>query len=277
MKSGHLKLDKINSKKITAVIQVRLGSTRLPGKSLIKIKGESLLGHLLMRVKASSYVNDIVIATTTEERDEEIVKFAKERDINYYRGSEKDVLDRFYKTCLEYDIKTIVRVTPDCPMLDPKVMDNVISHYLSDGYDYVSNTITPTFPDGLDTEVFSFQALEKTWNGAVLPSEREHVTPFMVSHPELFKLFNVRKKGEDLSRMRWTVDNREDLEFAINIFDKIQTREKLFYMEDVLEVIGINPDLIDINRHIKRNMGLAKSLVEDKLFADNLEKDELVN
>ena len=203
---------------ISAIIQARLGSTRLPGKTLMTIKGDTLLGHLVNRIKACTLIDDIIIATTNKLSDDKIVDFARNRDLKLYRGSEDDVLDRFYKTAIEFDVKTIVRVTPDCPMLDPRVTDFVISHYLKGNYDYVSNTIKPTYPDGLDTEIFSFKTLQKAWNEASLPSEREHVTAFIYKHPELFKLFNVEKDGEDISWMRWTVDTEQDLRFIKKIF-----------------------------------------------------------
>jgi len=231
---------------IAAIIQARLGSTRLPGKTLMTIEGESLLGHLISRVRASKFVDDIIIATTTKDSDTEIVKFARTNGLKFYRGSEEDVLDRFYRTALKYDVKSIVRVTPDCPMIDPIVMDFVISHYLKEGYDYVSNTISRTYPDGLDTEIFSFQALEKAWKEAKLPSDREHVTPYIYKHAELFRLFNVRKDGEDLSWMRWTVDTAKDFNFVSKIYSKLYYPNKIFHMQDVVRLLRESPELMEI-------------------------------
>lgn len=247
---------------ITAIIQARLGSTRLPGKTLMTIEGDSILGHLVKRVKVSKYVNNIIIATTTKEKDSAIVNFAKNNDLKFYRGSEEDVLDRVYKTAIEYDVDTIVRVTPDCPLLDPRVVDLVISKYIEGNYDYVSNVITPTFPDGLDTEVFSFRTLEKTWHEARLPSEREHVTAYIVKHPDKFRQFNVKREGEDLSGMRWTVDTQRDLEFVKEIFRRVNGRS-IFRMEDVIDVLNKKPDLLKINANITRNEGYLKSLKKD--------------
>ena len=250
-------------KNITAIIQARLGSSRLPGKTLMTIKGETLLGHLIKRVKVSKYVTDIIIATTTNKRDDAIVKFASEKGLKVYQGSEEDVLDRFYKTAVEYCVESIVRVTPDCPMLDPNVMDNVISKYMSGHYDYVSNTITPTYPDGLDTEVFLFHSLEKAWEEAKLYSEREHVTAYIVKHPELFRLFNVKRNGEDLSWMRWTVDTQRDYDFIGKIFEKLYNSNNIFHTEDILRVLNENPELLDINSGIQRNEGYQKSIREN--------------
>lgn len=257
------------TRKITALIQARLGSSRLPAKTLMTIKGETLLGHLVGRIKASKYVSEIVIATTTKEIDDAIVRFATDWDIKYYRGSEDDVLDRFYQTALHYNIETVVRVTPDCPMLDPKIMDKVISHFLEGNYDYVSNVMPPTYPDGLDTEIFSFDTLKKGWNAAKLHSEREHVTAFIIKHPKLFRQFNVKKEGEDLSWMRWTVDTQRDFEFVSKIFEKLYIPRKIFYMDDIICLLKENSELLEINREIERNEGYRISLLKDKEYEKN--------
>lgn len=263
---------KMKSKKITALVQCRLSSTRLPGKTLMKIKGDSLLGHLVKRIKASKYVTDIVIATTTKEIDDAIVRFSKKREIKYFRGSEEDVLDRFYRASLEYSLETIVRVTPDCPMLDPQVMDSVVLKFIEGGYDYVSNVIIPTFPDGLDTEVFSFKTLKRAWEEARLPSEREHVTAYIIKHPELFRLFNVKKEGADLSWMRWTVDTESDFEFVSNVFEGLYSQDEIFYMNDVISFITKYPKLANINKDIMRNEGLEKSLIQDIEYSERYKK-----
>lgn len=255
---------------ITALIQARLGSTRLHGKTLMFIQEESLLGHLVKRIKASRYVNDIVIATTTNERDNAIVEFAKDKNLKFYRGSEDDVLDRFYQAAVLYRLETIVRVTPDCPMLDPDVMDIVISKFTEGDYDYVSNVIIPTWPDGLDTEVFAFETLKKAWEEAKLPSEREHVTAYIIRHPEKFKLFNIEKKGENLSWMRWTVDTREDLEFVSEIFKRLYMPDKIFYMNEIISLLKENPKLLEINKGMVRNEGYKKSLLKDKEYEAKL-------
>ncbi len=249
---------------LTAIIQARLGSTRLQGKTMMDLEGEPLLGHLIKRIRKSKYVSDIVIATTTYERDGLIVKYADENRLPVYRGSEQDVLDRFYQAALLFKAQVIVRVTPDCPLLDPRVSDRVIAKFLDGGYDYVSNTIVPTYPDGLDTEVFSFAALERAWNEAALPSEREHVTAYIVKHPELFRHCNVTN-SEDLSAMRWTVDTARDYEFVSGIMKKLGKRDEIFHMEDVLRILKENPELLEINRGINRNEGYAASLMKDKL------------
>lgn len=232
---------------------------------MMDLGGEPLLGHLIKRIKKSKHISDIVIATTTHERDGLIVKYAEENNLGSYRGSEQDVLDRFYQAALLFKAQVIVRVTPDCPLLDPLVSDRVIEHFLGRGYDYVSNTIVPTYPDGLDTEVFSFAALEKAWNQASLPSEREHVTAYIVKHPELFRHFNVKNEGEDLSWMRWTVDTERDYDFVSSIMEKLGKSGEIFHMEDVVRVLKDYPELLQINKGINRNEGYAASLMKDKL------------
>lgn len=259
-------------RKITAIIQARLGSTRLPGKTMMVIENVPLLGHLVKRIKATTCVNDIIIATTVNKRDDAIVEFAGNNNLKFYRGSEEDVLDRFYNTSVEFNVDTIVRVTPDCPLLDPKVVDLVVSAYRAGNYDYVSNVIIPTFPDGLDTEVFSFQSLKKAWHEATLPSEREHVTAYIVKNPDQFRIFNVKRDGEDISWMRWTVDTQKDFEFVKEIFSNISNKEDIFFLEDVLDVLHRKPELLKMNADIMRNEGYLKSLQKDKKSSAKEEK-----
>lgn len=252
-------------KKMTAIIQARIGSTRLPGKTMMDVAGSTLLGHLVTRIKATRLVNDIVIATTVKNADDRIVEFARQNGIKCFRGSEDDVLDRFYQACVEFGVETIVRVTPDCPLLDPAVVDLVVSEFLEGGFDYVSNTLTPTFPDGLDTEVFSFTALKRAWTEATLGSEREHVTPYINKHPEIFKVYNVRRDGEDLSYMRWTVDTQRDMEFVKQILENVKSKGSVCSSEEVLALLKARPDLLEINSGIARNEGYQKSLRNDKV------------
>lgn len=162
---------------ITAIIQARMGSTRFPGKVLKEILGKSILWHLISRIEKAKLINEIVIATTKNEIDRPILKFAEENGIKSYAGSEEDVLDRYYQAAKKFSADPIVRITADCPLMDPEVIDSVVQFYLDNKYDYVANTLEPiTFPDGMDVEVFSFKNLEKIWKEAILPSQREHVT-----------------------------------------------------------------------------------------------------
>ena len=248
---------------IGAIIQARMGSTRLPGKILTKIADKPMLWHVIQRTAESSLMNKIIIATTTNSADDCIVDFANSFDILFFRGSEGDVLDRFYRTAKSFCIDAIVRITPDCPLIDPKIVDKVIKRFLIGNLDYISNVHPPTYPDGLDVEVFSYATLEKTWRKAEKLSEREHVTSYIWKHPEIFKLGNVENE-KDLSCMRWTVDEKRDLKFVKEIYRRLYKNNKIFYMEDILNLLKNEPELSKINRGISRNEGYAKSLKEDR-------------
>ncbi len=245
---------------IAAIIQARMGSTRLQGKVLIDIGGKPLLEHVVERVRKSRLIDDIIIATTDNEQDKAIIKFARRRGIPYYAGSENDVLDRFYQAAQKFCVEVIVRITPDDPFKDPEVIDKIIRHYLTskDKLDYVSNTIKPTYPEGLDVEVFSFAALEKAWNEARKDSEREHVTPYIWNHPELFRLANI-ENSEDLSHLRWTLDYEEDLRLAREVYARLY-RGQVFLMKDILALLSAEPELARINQGITRNEGYLKSV-----------------
>ena len=249
---------------IAAIIQVRTGSTRLPGKILIDIAGKPLLEHIVDRVRLSRLIDRIIIATTTNGRDQVILEMAQTWGIESYAGSEEDVLDRFYQTAKLYGAETIVRITPDDPFKDPEVIDKVISYYLGhkDNLDYVSNTLKPTYPEGLDVEVFSFDALEKAWKEAKRPSEREHVTPYIWNHPEIFRLANV-ENDEDLSHLRWTLDYEEDLRFVREVYDRLY-HGQVFLMKDVLALLRAEPELAQINQGITRNAGYLRSLEQER-------------
>jgi spore coat polysaccharide biosynthesis protein SpsF len=250
--------------KIIAIVQARLESTRLPGKTMMDIMGRPMLWHVINRLKQSRRLTDIVIATTTNEKDKAIVRLARENSVKSYAGNEEDVLDRYYQAAIKFKTDVIVRLTADCPLIDPEIVDKVIEYFLSGNSDYVSNTVKPSYPDGLDTEVFSFGSLQRAWEEAKLKSEREHVTAYLWKHPELFKIGNV-KNDIDLSRFRWTVDIDEDLQFVREIYQRLYIEDRIFYMEDVLKLLKQHPELLAINSSSTRNQGYAKSLSEDKM------------
>ena len=239
------------SAEFVAIIQARMGSTRLPNKVLSDIVGRPMLWHILNRVKKSEFIDDIILATTTDKKDDDIVEFAKEHGIIIFRGSNDDVLDRYYQAANENNVKNIVRITADDPLKDPDVIDKIIKIYKKNGLDYVSNTIEPTYPLGLDTEVFSFEALERAWNEADKKFEREHVTPYIWMNPDKFDILNVRYEGEDLSDLRWTVDTKEDLCFARAVYDKLFKDEKVFLMNDVLNLLEKYPEISRINDKVR--------------------------
>jgi len=256
-------------KKIAIIIQARKGSTRLPNKVLAEVEGHSMLWHLVQRLRHSKFAPEIIIATTTSERDNPILDIAAELGVKSYVGSEDDVLDRYYQTALNFKIDIIIRITADCPLIDPEVFDKVLIFYLENDYDYVSNTRPPTFPDGLDVEIYSFKTLEQAWKDAKLASEREHVTYYIRNNNKIFKLGNVNYDGdytEDLSKLRWTVDEKEDLEFVKAVFKNLYKKKKIFLMNDIIELMKEKPELMRINNQYERNEGFLKSLKEDRII-----------
>lgn len=248
---------------VVAIIQARVGSTRLPGKVFLPLSGESVLEHVIMRVKKAKTVSETMVATSIKKADKKIANLCERSGVRVFRGSEEDVLDRFYQAAAELKPAHIVRITADCPMIDPEVVEDVIGKHLENGADYTSNTIKSTYPDGEDVEVFKMSTLEEAWKNAKLSSEREHVTPYIRNNPQLFKLFNVACKT-DLSRMRWTLDEEKDYEFLRKIFDNLYSSNHFFGIEDILIFLRKNPQVENINSSIARNDGYRKSLKNDR-------------
>ena len=249
---------------IAAIVQARMGSTRLPGKPLADVAGKPMLARLVERARRIPGVERVIIATTEKPADEAILRFAEDHDLPAYAGREEDVLDRVYQAARRFGVSVVVRVTPDCPLLDPEVSGLVVARFVEarGTVDYASNTQPPTFPDGLDTEVFSFEALERAWREATAPSEREHVTAYIWKHPELFRLVNVAREP-DISGRRWTVDEPADLEFVRAVYNRLG---ETFGMDNVLELLRRHPDLETVNRGTARNAGYAKSVLADRVF-----------
>jgi spore coat polysaccharide biosynthesis protein SpsF len=240
-----------------------MGSSRLPGKVLMKSgNGMPLLYHVINQLRHCSKVKNLVIATTTNQEDDEIEKFADNNSVNVFRGSEKDVLDRYFQCAKKYSFSTIVRITSDCPLIDPQIVDKVIERFFSGNYDYATNTLIRTFPIGTDVEVFSFSALERTWKNAQLPSEREHVTPYLRNKGN-FKTINV-ENDTNISNLRLTVDRIEDFELINEILNNLSINP--IHLENILELFSRKPELIEINKHINNNEGLDRSLKEDEEF-----------
>lgn len=252
-------------RKTIAIIQARLGSTRLPRKVLIKFEGKTVLAHVVDRVKASRLVDHIIVATTNTLKDKEIVRQCRLLGVQVYTGSEEDVLDRFYQAAKLFKSKNIdiVRITADCPLIDPEIIDKVIGLHLKEKPDYTTNTLPETFPDGEDVEVFTFSVLEKAWKSAILDSEREHVTPYMRKNRAEFNISNL-KCDVDLSKKRWTLDEKRDSEFIKIIYKDLYRKNKLFGMEDILKYIKTHPDVENTNKGIIRNKGYLKSLEAER-------------
>ena len=248
---------------ILAIIQARMDSTRLPNKVLLDLAGKTVLEHVVERVKRSKMIDDIVVATTISPNDLDIVKLCSNKEIRVFCGSEDDVLDRYYQLAKLIKPEHIVRITADCPMIDPEIIDQVIQLHVDNKSDYTSNTLKETYPDGEDIEVFRFKALRTAWENANLLSEREHVTPYIINNPDLFKLENLENKI-DLSQKRWTLDEPKDFEFIKKVFSNVYVDNNNFTMNSVLKFLEENPNIESINQHIARNEGYAKSLTEDK-------------
>ena len=246
---------------IGAVIQARMGSSRLPNKVLREVLGRPLLAYLIERLKASHRLERIIVATTTRPEDGAIASVARQLEVPCVRGSEHDVLDRYAQAAHEHRLTHVVRVTADCPLLDPEVLDLVVGRYLDllPDIDYVSNTRPATYPDGLDVEVFSAACLARLHADAKQRYQREHVTTMVVEYPERFRCQNVAHAG-DLSRHRWTVDTEEDFQLVRAIIEGLYPSTPIFLMADVLRLLEQRPELLALNRHILRNEGFVQSL-----------------
>lgn len=248
--------------KIVAIVQARMGSTRLPRKVLADIHGKPMLQWLLDRLKAVEEIDDIVVATTMNPGDDILETWLNDNNINCFRGEEFDVLDRFYHCAKSISAELIVRITADDPLIDPGIISQAIAIILDDeSIDYCSNKVNPSYPEGLDIEVLRYDALVLAYNKARLLSEREHVTPYIWKHPENFSLCGF-EFSPNLSAWRWTVDNPADLEFVRKIFYHF-IDNPLVPFEDLIEYIENNPELIEINAGPERNIGYINSLTKD--------------
>ena len=249
--------------KTVLVTQARMGSTRLPGKVLMEVNNTPLLKIHLDRLCESKNVDKIIVATSCNSEDNIIEKFATDWGFEVFRGSENDVLDRFYQAVKKINPLWVVRVTSDCPLIDPKLVDKVIEFTKSNNMDYGSNVLDETFPDGQDIEVFKYTALETAWNSAIKESEREHVTPYIRNNSNLKgeNLFSSisYKNNIDYSKIRITVDELSDFELIKKVITELgYNKSWLEYTEYI-----INNKLVGINGDIIRNEGYLKSLKND--------------
>lgn len=246
--------------KVVAIIQARTSSTRLPRKVLKPIVGKPMLWHIIQRIKAAETVDEILVATTNKNGDRKIIEIAKRLGLDSLAGNEEDVLDRFYQAAKRCKADVVVRITSDDPFKDPVIIDKITQTFLQrkDKIDYVSNTIKPTYPEGLDIEVFSFVALEKAWKRATSKFDRGHVTSYIWRHPEEFRIMNVENEKGDLSNMRWTVDTREDLNFAREVYKRLYKEGEIFRTEDILDLLHKHPEISKVNEKIERRGALKK-------------------
>ncbi len=219
--------------------------------------------HIIDRLKRVPSLDGICVATTVNVSDDAIVEIAERVGVDVYRGSEIDVLDRYYQAAEQENADVICRITSDDPLKDPDVIEKVMQEFLSNDCDYASNTLRPTYPEGIDVEVFSFVALKRAWQEGELPSEREHVTPYIWKNAKKFSLHSV-EQVKNLSELRWTLDYAEDWLFIQQVYDFLYPDNPAFSMEDVLKLLEARPYLKYINTGIVRNEGYMKSLQADK-------------
>jgi spore coat polysaccharide biosynthesis protein SpsF len=258
---------------ILAILQARTSSTRLPNKVLKPIIGKPMLLRQVERIKRSRLIDKLIVATSNDESDNSIELLCRQNDLLCFRGSLNDVLDRFYNAAKPFEPDYIVRLTGDCPLADPELIDKVITFHIEGKFDYTSNALEPTFPDGLDVEVFYFSCLTKAYEEACLPSQREHVTPFISQQPELFNLGSYKNQDGDYSHLRWTVDEKEDFELVTRIYEALYPDNPEFTYRDIMDYIDRHTELKNFNTQYMRNDGMQKSLGEDALFVNSEKGD----
>lgn len=240
-------------KRVILIIQARMGATRLPGKVLKAVMGKPLLSYLVERLKRVKKVDQLVLATTTNPSDDVLMEFCVKEHLPFFRGSEENVLDRFLQTARIYKGEVIVRITADCPLIDPAIVDEAIDFFLNHPYDYVSDVLTRTYPRGMDVEVFSISSFEKVAKEAQREDEKEHVTPYYLRHPEQFKLGQVTSK-ENNSHLRLTVDTPEDFTLIKTLLEELYPKNRKFTLEDILKTLKAHPEWVQINAHVKQRI-----------------------
>lgn len=237
---------------IAAIIQARVGSTRLPNKIFKLIEGKPLIYHVTERVKQARLVDKVIIATTTNQLDDSVEEWCLNNDVAIYRGSESDVLNRYYNAAKQFNADVVVRITCDDPFKDPGIIDEVISYFLENKFDFASNNNPPTYPEGLDVEVMSFEALETMEQHAATQFQREHVTQYVYQNPDKFRIGN-HAYTTNISRLRWTIDTDRDLEMARAVYKKLYPTTPFFSYKDILKLIEQHPEIAEINQDEKRS------------------------
>lgn len=254
-------MEKEKKLKIIAIIQIRLDSTRLPKKAMLKILDKPILWHIYNRLKFCHNLDEIIISTGSSENNFEICDFAKKNNFLIFEGSETDLIDRLYQTAKKFNASAIVRITGDSPLVDPKIVDQVISAYKMNRneYDIVSNCKKLTFPYGLEVEIFSIESLKKMWLKIKKPEVREWFPLFVEKNPKLFRILNI-SNSQDLSKFRWTLDYEEDYKFVKAVYEQLYTKKQVFVMEDILELLKRNPKILKINKKYVgvKNVGMPK-------------------
>ena len=248
--------------RIVCIIQARINSTRLPGKVLLPLAGREVLGHILDRLAFCQTFDEIIVATSNTPPDDVLAEWCARNCVQLSRGSLDDVLDRIYQCALQAQANAIVRITADCPLLDPTIVDEVVQGFLIGNFDLFY--LGGEFPDGLDCAVCHIDVLEKASKGASLKYEREHVFPYVLSHPEIFRI-GILEKFKGCGGHRWTLDEAADLVFLSKVFERLQRPDgKPFLADDILDLLKMAPELMSINQGILRNEGLLKSMATEK-------------
>jgi spore coat polysaccharide biosynthesis protein SpsF len=247
---------------ILGILQARASSRRLPGKVLKPILGRPMLERQIERLRRARRLDKLVVATSTDASDDPIAALCQSLAVDCFRGSLDDVLDRFYQAARRYAPRAVVRLTGDCPLADPAVIDRLIDMHLTGGFDYTSNVVKRSYPDGLDAEVMEFHCLEAAWREATLPSEREHVTPFIRSQRERYR-FGDLMQPQDLSDGRWVVDDPEDFAFVSAIYEALYPANPAFTTADILALLERRPDIAAKMGHAPTNEGYQRSLAAD--------------
>ncbi len=245
--------------RVVTIVQARTASSRLPGKVLLPIGDETVLDIVVSRCRRIRDTHELVVATSNNPQDVPIIDHVSARGIEVFAGSESDVLDRFYSAAIAYQADAVVRITADCPMLDPDVSSRVVARFLQGDCDYASNIKPPTFPDGLDTEVVSISALEQAFEKATLPSHREHVTPYIWQNPDKFRLANI-ESAVDLSHLRWTLDNADDLQLMREISRRLHVPFSSASLNDFLQLWETDTDLATMSSTSQRNESLEAQM-----------------
>lgn len=238
--------------KVIAIIQARTGSTRLSNKVFYELSRKPLLHHVVERIRPSSQIDEIIIATTKSKNDDLIYNWSKENDVSCFRGSEKNVLERYYYAAKKFKGDIIVRVTADDPFKDYRLIDNAVKIFKENSYDFVCNNNPVSFPEGLDVEVLSMDALSKSFFNSTSNFEKEHVTQYIHRNKNSFKIFNILN-DKDLSSYRWTIDTEDDYLFTKEIYDRLFNVNNIFLTEDIYQLLEKNPLLLQINNEVKKS------------------------
>jgi spore coat polysaccharide biosynthesis protein SpsF len=245
-----------------AILQARTSSSRLPGKALLPLLGKPMLSRQIERVSRCSRIDQLVVATSVHPSDDPIMELCAANGLGCFRGSLDDVLDRFYQAAVQHSADRVVRLTGDCPLADPELIDAVVDFLGQGSFDFVSNAVEPTFPDGLDAAAFRMELLQEAWREATLPSDREHVTLFMRRNSERYRIGSY-KGSVDLSHLRWTVDEPQDFDFVRCVYERLYPHNRRFGTSDILALLKSEPELLRLNAGFERNEGLRRSLQSD--------------